>query len=74
MIHSIIPAEELFFEGWEKTIAPLTDVTIGGVTMQVSGTQDGQAQIVRLISANPQDYLIPAYMPGSTIRFEAKFD
>lgn len=74
MIHSIIPAEELFFDGWEKTITAPTDVMIGGITMQVTNGSDGQAQIVRLISGNPHDYMNPAYMPGSTIRFEAKFD
>lgn len=74
MIYSIIPTEELFFDGWEKTISAATDVTIGGITMQVVSDNDGQAQIVRLISGNPNDYMNPAFMPGSKIRFEAKFD
>jgi len=74
MIHSIVPSEELFFEGWENSISPLQDVTIGGISMQVTQMADGRAQIVRLISANPHDYMNPSYMPGNTISFVPKFE
>ncbi len=72
--YSIVPAEELFYAGWETAIHPLQEVTIGSVTMQVSALPDGRVRIERLISGNPYDYLNPAYMPGNTIRFEPKFE
>mgnify|MGYP001142228903 CR=1 FL=1 len=74
MIYSIVPVEELFFEGWENTIAPRRDITIEGVTMQVEMLGDGTARIIRLISPNPYDYTNPAWMPGSIIRYAPKFD
>ena len=43
-------------------------VTLEGRTF-VMELQNGQAQIVRLISANPMDYLNPKWQPGSTIGF-----
>lgn len=74
MIHSIVPSEELFYDGWDQDIKPLHDITVGGMTMQVQPLADGNARIVRLISANPNDYLNPAYMPGTTLRFSAIFE
>jgi len=74
MIYSVIPTEELFFNGWEDTITPLTDLTVAGVTMQVEMLGDGTARIVRLISPNPFDYMNPAWMPGNIIRYVPKFD
>ena len=62
MIYSIVPTEELFFDGWENDdSSAATDVTIGGITMQVVSGNDGQAQIVRLISGNPYDYMNPGF-------------
>jgi len=69
MIYSIVPPEQLFFDGWENTIVELQDVQLGGVTMQVTREADGKMRIVRLISANPYDYLNPAFAPGSVFRF-----
>jgi len=74
MIYSVIPTEELFFNGWEDTITPLTDLTVAGVMMQVEMLGDGTARIVRLISPNPFDYMNPAWMPGNIIRYVPKFD
>ncbi|WP_166237864.1 YlzJ-like family protein [Paenibacillus turpanensis] len=70
MIHSIVPLE-MIMEGSEDIEAP-EEIEYGGLLMQVRYISANQAQIVRLISADPAPYLNPAYAPGTTIQLQPK--
>lgn len=74
MIYSVIPPEQLFYDGWEQAVPQVKEVVISGITMQVHELQDGKAQIVRLISPNPMDYMNPRYMPGTIVQYTAAFE
>jgi hypothetical protein len=68
IIYSIIPLEQIV-EGIEKETDDLCEINMNGVQMQVKMINEQQAQIVRLISPNPQDFLNASYAPGSIIQF-----
>ncbi|WP_409340918.1 YlzJ-like family protein [Paenibacillus sp. MBLB4367] len=67
VIYSAV-APETLWEGFGKEPS-FVDVTINGMNMQVEMLNMQQAKVVRLYSPNPNDYLNPAYMPGSIIEF-----
>jgi hypothetical protein len=69
-IYSIMPMETIF-AGAESQTFDFIEVTLNGVPMQVKMIGGNQAKIVRLLSCQPNDYLIEAYYPGSIIRFQA---
>ncbi|WP_040948738.1 YlzJ-like family protein [Gorillibacterium massiliense] len=69
ILHTIIPQEHIYGAEKEQDYR-FSDVVVGGVSMQVQDLGMGRARIVRLYSANLQDYLNPAYSPGAVIRFQ----
>jgi hypothetical protein len=69
MIHYSVVPEEQIFEGMDDFKPQYEEIRINGCIMQVQQLNGHEAQIVRLISPNPQDYLNPAYAPGQTIKF-----
>lgn len=71
IMYTRVPLEEVF-EGIENMTDDLQEIELNGVTMQVKWTGASQAQIVRLISPNPQDYLQPSYAPGNFIQFQPR--
>lgn len=69
MIHyTPLPLEDVF-AGWDQPGEAPQEVTVNGVTMLVEPVNMQEAKIVRIISANPQDYLNPSFQPGNTISF-----
>ncbi|TBL77787.1 YlzJ-like family protein [Paenibacillus thalictri] len=72
--YSTMPLE-VVMEGFEQREQPkYFDITLNGIQMQVQAINERQASIVRIISANPQDYLNPNYAPGKLIEFQPVFN
>lgn len=63
-LYTILSHEEIFGEDEEPRIL---EVARGEMRLLVTPSERGQAQIVRVISSNPVDYLNPAYQPGTFI-------
>jgi hypothetical protein len=69
MIYTTMPME-LVLEGWQHEPGPFVEVTIQGVTMQLSPTDvPGIGRIVRLLSAPLDCYLRTEYTPGQLVTF-----
>jgi hypothetical protein len=68
ILYTPIPLETVF-EGMDSLEDDVTEIQMNGLTMQVKMVGPTQAQIVRLICPDPQQYLNPAYAPGSYIQF-----
>ncbi|MFD0869125.1 Uncharacterised protein [Chlamydia abortus] len=67
-IHSIVPLD-LVMEGSEEADYSFEQIQVQGVEMQVQRLSANQAKIIRLLSPNVNDYLNPAYAPGTIITF-----
>lgn len=62
---------ELVVEGLEEMKEPAARlVEIGGVPLIIEDTGPGEGKVVRLLSTDPQDYLLPALYPGAVIKFQ----
>jgi hypothetical protein len=72
-IHSIMPME-VIFAGLEQQTYNYVEVTVGGISMQVEIVGVNQAKVVRLLSCRPDDYLNPAYTPGTIIYYQPSFE
>ncbi|MNU10860.1 hypothetical protein D3C72_2582700 [compost metagenome] len=57
-------------EGYDKYVPQYLEVSVNGINMQVEMVEGGQARVVRLLSCNANDYLNPAYSPGSLLEFQ----
>jgi hypothetical protein len=64
---------EIIFAGMEQQTYDYIEMTIGGIMMQVEVVGLNQAKIIRLLSCQPNDYLNPAYMPGTMISYQPSF-
>jgi hypothetical protein len=72
IIYSIIPME-VIFTGMEQQTYDYVEVTVGGISMQVEILGVNQAKIVRLLSCRPDDFINPAYTPGTIIYYQPSF-
>jgi hypothetical protein len=72
-IHSIMPLE-VIFAGLEQQTCNYVEVIVGGISMQVERVGINQAKVVRLLSCRPEDYLNPAYTPGTIIYYQPSFE
>ncbi|NMO96219.1 YlzJ-like family protein [Paenibacillus lemnae] len=69
-LYTIMPYEDIFpGEGNIQQIPQIAEVTINGILMEVELLSEHQARIHRLLTCNLEDYLNPAYMPGSLVSF-----
>lgn len=68
MLYTVVPIEDVL-EGIETEPTPTMELVIGGVLMELEPMGDFQALVVRVISSNPQDYLVPHHQPGSIVRW-----
>lgn len=61
---------ELVLEGLEDSAHTRSEqeIAVNNGTLVVANNGDGTANVVRLISTNPYDYMRPDYMPGALIR------
>ncbi|AWB44357.1 hypothetical protein DCC85_09055 [Paenibacillus sp. CAA11] len=66
-VYTIIP-EEMLWEGHEEQEV-YTEMEVNGVLLQVRIEPDRRATIVRLLRCSLDDYLNPAYAPGSEVIF-----
>jgi hypothetical protein len=72
IIHSIIPME-VIFTGMEQQTYNYVEVIVEGIAMQVERVGVNQAKIVRLLSCRPDDFINPAYTPGTIIYYQPSF-
>ncbi|NLJ80724.1 MAG: hypothetical protein GX335_06855 [Firmicutes bacterium] len=68
MLYTVVASEDIW-EGVEKEPAPTVEMSLAGVIMQLEPLGDFQAKIVRIVSTNPQDYLLASYQPGTIVRW-----
>lgn len=68
MTHYTIIPEEAYWEQPEINDM-YNEIEIGGILMQVRMEPGNRATIVRLLRCGLDDYLNPAYAPGSQIAF-----
>lgn len=66
--YSVIPAEVALQEPEQSK---LREVEFEGISMIVQMGSGSNAQIVRLLSPDPQHYLDPRFQPGNTIKLPA---
>ncbi|MNI29311.1 hypothetical protein D3C73_831260 [compost metagenome] len=71
-VYSVIP-DDIVFAGIDDYSPHYMDIEVGGCTMQIESISPTEAKVVRLLSTNPQDYLNPAYMPGTIISLNPIF-
>ncbi|MEX2462283.1 MAG: YlzJ-like family protein [Paenibacillaceae bacterium] len=71
-IYSIVP-QEVIFAGIDQQTNDYIEVTVNGVAMQVEKVGANQVKIVRLLSFRPNDFLNPAYMPGTILFYQLSF-
>lgn len=70
MIYSTVIPHEIVWDGFNALEKKeYKELTMGHMTMVVEQISPNQAQIVRLISPNPQDYTRLDLAPGSIIDF-----
>ncbi|PYG87551.1 YlzJ-like protein [Ruminiclostridium sufflavum DSM 19573] len=70
IIYSIYDKEVVFGnQGYgEHTNISYSNMDIGGVSVQVSKTNNADLRIERILSTNPRDYLNPKLQPGCLIQ------
>lgn len=66
LMWTIVPVNHIF-DSFEDKRPSYQEIQYQGVTMLVTPIENGMGTVVRLISPNPQDYLNPAFQPGSTV-------
>ncbi len=66
--YSIVPLEIVYAEESSENESQVQEVEIEGVKMVIRMLSSTEAQVERLLSPNPQDYLNPRFYPGSRIR------
>lgn len=68
MIHwTIYPNEYVASQFSPDTSLHIEEMTIQGVSVQVLIQENGEAQIFRVLSSDPQDYLRTELQPGTTV-------
>lgn len=65
MLYTIMPPEEIWAE--EQEDVELKDVDFQGCMMQIEPVDTATGKVVRILSTDPQDYLNPAFQPGSIV-------
>lgn len=73
MMHTIVPLEQVMQEPDSKPAAT-REVVIQGIVMEIEPIDEQQARIVRIHSPRPNDYLNPAYMPGTVFNWIAELN
>ncbi|MCK8816457.1 YlzJ-like family protein [Natroniella sulfidigena] len=68
MNYSVIAPEFLAEE--EITEDQLLEVEIDGITLEVKMNSMESGEVVRIISSNPNDYLLSDYQPGNNIKLK----
>jgi len=66
MMYTIVPPE-LIWDDDSLGDSGFVEVDVGGVHMLVQPGGLGRAKIVRLLSSDPNDYLLPQLQPGNEI-------
>lgn len=66
--YSIVPPELVFSDESAQNKQQTQEVIVNGVAMVIEILGPTEAQVVRLLSPDPQHYLDARFQPGSRIR------
>jgi beta-lactam-binding protein with PASTA domain len=69
MIYSPIPEEAIFQDVIWAAAKPKKLLQYQGVYVEVEELSSGEIKIERIVSTDPDDYLIAALQPGSKIKY-----
>ncbi|WP_044642769.1 YlzJ-like family protein [Risungbinella massiliensis] len=68
MIHwTIYPTEYVASQFTPETSLHIEEVMIQGISVQILVQENGEAQIFRVLSSDPQDYLRAELQPGTAV-------
>lgn len=68
MLYTIIPLE-IVLQGVEKHSPKYSEIELDGRRILVEPLGLTEGRVVRLLSPDAQDYLLPQWQPGSIVRF-----
>ncbi|NMB01189.1 MAG: hypothetical protein GX971_06685 [Firmicutes bacterium] len=66
MLYTVIPVEDVF-EGMDEESPVTSELTLGGITLEVELLGEFQARVVRVLSTDPRHFLEPNCQPGAVI-------
>ncbi|NLL43214.1 MAG: hypothetical protein GX251_07730 [Firmicutes bacterium] len=66
VLYTIVPLEDVL-EGIDDDPAPTMVLKLGGLSLEVEQLDGFQAKVVRLLSTDPEHYLLPHCQPGAVI-------
>lgn len=69
-LYTEVPMEQIL-EGMDK-LEHLMEMEYQGITMKLRPLDGQRMELVRIISPNPQDYINPAYTPGTVVHLQIK--
>ncbi|HKM43245.1 MAG TPA: YlzJ-like family protein [Limnochordia bacterium] len=69
LLYTVLPLDDVF-EGIEAKPVATMDLRLGGMDLEVEQLGGFRVRIVRVISTDPQHYLLPHCQPGSVIRMD----
>ena len=69
ILYTVLPIEDVL-EGVEEDPVSTIELVMGGLALEVEPLGGFQARIVRVLSTNPNDFLLPHSQPGAIIHMD----
>ncbi|HBG01960.1 MAG TPA: hypothetical protein DDW87_10365 [Firmicutes bacterium] len=69
ILYTVLPIEDVL-EGVEEDPVSTLELVMGGLTLEVEPLGGFQARIVRVLSTDPNDFLLPHSQPGAIIHLD----
>lgn len=70
LLYTVLPLEQVL-EGIE-VVRPYREIVVRGVPALAEEIETGRGRLVRLLSTDPFDYLLPELAPGTEVKFCAR--
>ncbi len=67
-LYTIMPLEQVL-EGMQEERAPSLEIQHEGMLLQVEPIAPGAGKLIRIVQADLERYLDPAYSPGTLIHY-----
>ncbi len=65
-LYTVLPLDDVL-EGVDDEPVPTMVMRLGGMGLEVEELEGFQARVVRILSTDPEHYLLPHCQPGSVI-------
>lgn len=69
ILYTMMP-QELIFQTQQQDYLKQKLVNVHGVSVLVEENEQGEYQVLRVLSSNPSHFLIESLMPGKTINIQ----